>query len=438
MCDTFVILSPGGADREVLFGKNSDREPNEAQALEYHPAATHPSGATVRCTYLEIPQARETRAVLICRPFWMWGAEMGANDRGLVIGNEAVFTRMPFNRKTGLTGMDLVRLALERADDSTGALEVMVGLLSDHGQGGVCGYQSKGLTYHNSFLLADPREAWVLETAGHLWAALRVKNHQAISNRLTIGEEVDEAHPDVIDFARRKGWLPKGRTFDFAAAYSDWFYSTFAAGARRRSRALDLIEQLPPKPSIGSVFGILRDHADESYHPDSHLLGDRLCAHAANRLTRHAFQTTGSLAASLTPDDRTFWATGSSAPCLNVFKPVWFEGGVLPDLGPAPTGTYDPACFWWRREKLHRLVLQDFIFRSEVIKNERDALERSLAGLAEETPDGRRQAVSEAAFRLDREAVDRWTERLEDLPIRQTAGFIYRRYWSGQNRKAGL
>ena len=130
---------------------------------------------------------------------------MGANDRGLVIGNEAVFTPhalQPENRadRHG-SGSGWPWNARTTAPAPWRSWSVF---LSDHGQGGVCGYQSKGLTYHNSFLLADPREAWVLETAGHLWAALRVKNHQAISNRLTIGEEVDEAHPDVIDFARKK------------------------------------------------------------------------------------------------------------------------------------------------------------------------------------------------------------------------------------------
>jgi len=98
MCDTFVVLPAETADGSIIFGKNSDREPNEAQALEFHPGNTFPPGATVTCTYIEIPQAAETFPILISRPFWMWGAEMGANSAGVVIGNEAVFTRMPIDR----------------------------------------------------------------------------------------------------------------------------------------------------------------------------------------------------------------------------------------------------------------------------------------------------------------------------------------------------
>ena len=73
MCDTLTIVQPDG----VLFAKASDRDANEAQRLEWHPAATHEEGAEVACTYLTVPQARQTHAVLLSRPFWMFGAEMG-------------------------------------------------------------------------------------------------------------------------------------------------------------------------------------------------------------------------------------------------------------------------------------------------------------------------------------------------------------------------
>jgi secernin len=69
MCDTFVVLQSGTSDGSILFGKNSNREPNEAQALEYHPAQTHPKGEKIQCTYIKIPQVMETHPVLLSRPF---------------------------------------------------------------------------------------------------------------------------------------------------------------------------------------------------------------------------------------------------------------------------------------------------------------------------------------------------------------------------------
>ena len=74
MCDTIVAVHPG---RPVWIGKNSDREPAEAQVVERHPAARHPPGARLRATHLEVPQAAATHEVWISRPHWMWGCEMG-------------------------------------------------------------------------------------------------------------------------------------------------------------------------------------------------------------------------------------------------------------------------------------------------------------------------------------------------------------------------
>ena len=63
------------------------------------------------CTYIEIDQAPKTHAVILSKPAWMWGAEMGANEHGVCIGNEAVWTKL--NSDDDLTerllGMDMVR-----------------------------------------------------------------------------------------------------------------------------------------------------------------------------------------------------------------------------------------------------------------------------------------------------------------------------------------
>lgn len=41
----------------------------------------------------------------------MWGAEMGANEHGVCIGNEAIWTKLngPGDNDEKLIGMDLVR-----------------------------------------------------------------------------------------------------------------------------------------------------------------------------------------------------------------------------------------------------------------------------------------------------------------------------------------
>ena len=181
MCDTLGKL---GSEKS-FFAKNSDRSPNEVQVLEYHQAKQGLSG-TLNCTYITVPQAKETFAVLLSRPSWMWGAEMGINEYGLCIGNEAVFTKGAYG-KTGLTGMDMVRLALERCKTAKEALQFLISLLADYGQGGNCGYDHD-FFYDNAFLMMDRKELFVLETAGKQWV---YKQYSAanISNRLSIGAD---------------------------------------------------------------------------------------------------------------------------------------------------------------------------------------------------------------------------------------------------------
>ena len=70
------------------------------------------------------------------------------------------------------------RLGLERAGTAYEAVQVIGGLLATHGQGGPC-YEEPGkqdISYHNSFLIADPTVAYVMDTAGQHWAAERVES----------------------------------------------------------------------------------------------------------------------------------------------------------------------------------------------------------------------------------------------------------------------
>lgn len=64
---------------------------------------------SLQCTYIEIEQVPKTHAVVLSRPSWLWGAEMGANEHGVCVANEAIVTREPASESEALLGMDLVR-----------------------------------------------------------------------------------------------------------------------------------------------------------------------------------------------------------------------------------------------------------------------------------------------------------------------------------------
>ena len=104
-CDTFVaveipsdILTPRNqhaaeTQKITVFGKNSDRPNDEQHEVLYLPQRNYEEKTTVKCQYITIPQIESTNSVIISRPSWLWGCEMGANEWGLCAGNEAVWTR---------------------------------------------------------------------------------------------------------------------------------------------------------------------------------------------------------------------------------------------------------------------------------------------------------------------------------------------------------
>lgn len=141
-CDTFVIVGgKGGGDAPgTLFFKNSDRPSEEEHEVVCLPATDYAAGAVVQCTYISIPQVSRTHAVVLSRPRWLWGCEMGANEHGVVGGNEAVGSALAdeLGEDERLLGMDLLRLALERGSSAREAVDVVCSLLETHGQGGGC------------------------------------------------------------------------------------------------------------------------------------------------------------------------------------------------------------------------------------------------------------------------------------------------------------
>jgi dipeptidase len=446
MCDTLVARAATTAAGRAFFAKNSDRERNEAQDLEMIPAAAHGPGAALKVTYVVIPQVARTHACLLSRPFWMWGAEMGANEHGVVIGNEAMHAHVAPSRRRALIGMDLVRLGLERAASAAEAVEVITGLLERHGQGGDCGHLGR-FYYHNGFIIADAREAFVLETIGSWWAVERVERSRALSNALSIGKCYERISGGLAEHARAQGWCDRAGRFDVAERFIDLERDAVSFGRGRCARGTTRLAAADGRLTPASMMSILRDHgaegeANPAWAP-ADTVGRTICMHAAEGPRRS--QSVASLVSELDGAASVHWVTGTSAPCLSLFKPVQLQTG-LPPQGPAPTDRYDGETLWWAHERLHRAALDDFAAALSIVAPVRDRVEASfIARVADARKAGDPVAMRTVIADCWREAAETETRWLGQITASAKTGSTaarapsgFRRSWARLNHVAGL
>lgn len=379
MCDTMAAVGSATSDGGVLFGKNSDRDYAEAQYLEWVPAARHAAGEKLRLTYKVIDQARETNGVLLSKPHWIWGGEIGANSHGLVIGNEAIFSQIAASMTEGIIGMDYLRLGLERATNVDEAIDVITALLRQYGQGGNCGFR-RDIAYHNSFMIADLHNAKVLETVDREWVVASVRDYYAISNAMTIEDAFDARSTTLEARAAEAGLGLNPTSFAFKSVFED--DSMTASGEYRRHRADTLLGERNGYLQSADFFRILRDHKEGP--PIDIYPGARICAH---RRENPLGQTTGSWVASLGADRAVHWVTGTAAPCTGIFKPLILGAG-LPVHGPKPGAKEDGASLWWRHEQLRRRLDEAEPNVRAAFTEERDALEAQFLEKMAQCPAG--------------------------------------------------
>lgn len=445
-CDTSVVLGSATVDGSVIFAKNSDRSPNECQPLTHVPGRRHRPGETVRCQYVEIPQSAETWEVIGSRPYWLWGFEIGVNEWGVAIGNEAVHTREPYE-EVALIGMDLVRLGLERARTADEAVSVIGELVEEYGQGGSCEAGSFR-TYQNSFIVADARTAWVLETAGHRWIAERVGDRGAISNLLTIRGGGDRSSAGLEEHARAQGWVDGD--FDFARAYQDPD-ADLTTRVCRLERARTVLGGYRLPVDVPEMMALLRDHGDGDLPTGPQALPS-ICMHSNPVFPG---ETAASMVVQLRPDRprelaTTCW-TAFGSPCLSIFRPVYPFAVGLPDVLNRGGATFDAASPWWVFERLQRMVAQAPSLAEEV-RSAFATLETSFREQATYAEDLALDALSRGnrtkALRALRVVVDSTTRRALELAERLTADIVDRSqadaipemadHWAALGRDVGL
>ncbi|XP_054449842.1 secernin-2 isoform X2 [Pteronotus mesoamericanus] len=230
----------------------------------------------------------------------------------------------------GLTST--VWLALERSSSAQEALHVITGLLERYGQGGSCREDPTPFSYHNTFLLADRTEAWVLETAGRLWAAQRIREGaRNISNQLSIGTDISAEHAELRTHAQAQGWWGGQGSFDFAQIFSLTQQPVRMEAAKARFRAgRELLQPQQGAITAEVMMDILRNKESG------------ICMDSGG------FRTTASMV-SVLPQDPTrpcvHFLTATPDPSRSVFKPFVFGAGVAqaPQVLSPTFGAQDPV-----------------------------------------------------------------------------------------------
>ncbi len=394
-CDSFVALRERTISGHTIFAKNSDRPADECQPLKQMAAADWPVGERLRCQYIEIDQVDHTYALLGAAPYWLWGLEHGLNECGVAVGNHTIFTKDPV-ADVGLQGMDLVRLALERACSAAEAVEVVTSLIEKHGQGG-SGYLDTHWPYNNSFLIADAERAFLLEASSRHWALREVRGAGSASNHTVIGADWDRLSPDCSGHAREQGWWDGRGRLDFAAAYRELSLVPPAISSGRFARTCRAGEQAVDRTAVQRL---LRDHYDSGtiYRPGRSPDDERyysVCMHADPVGT-----TTASMVVELdVPGSLPLYWAALANPCIGPFLPLFPQGRLPEELSQGGEGAESGGA-WWRFKDLLTLVEQAPDRRAQAVRDFWDGWEQEWAGRAQALRvqlGGRSDRVPEAA-----------------------------------------
>ena len=248
-CTNLIVGKNVSADGSTIISYSADSYSLFGE-LYHYPAGMHKKGTMINVyewdtgKYLgQIEQARQTYNVV-----------GNMNEFQLTIGETTFGGRPELVDTTGVIDYgSLIYLGLQRSRTAREAIKVMTDLVQEYG------YCSSG----ESFTIADPNEVWIMEMIGKgpgvrgaVWVAVRVPddcisahaNHSRIHQFDTSDKENCMYAPDVISFAREKGYFNGvNKDFSFSKAYAPLDF-----GARRYCEA-----------RVWSYFNMFTDRGDE-------------------------------------------------------------------------------------------------------------------------------------------------------------------------------
>ncbi|KAH3756937.1 peptidase U34 [Pelomyxa schiedti] len=292
-------------------------------------------------------------AFVCCGPLWCWGAEAGCNEMSVAVGSESLYTTTVQNSQHRV-GVDLVRMVLEYAVSARHAVDVLafvIGKLRTYHQ------------FHNSFLLADPHEIWLLEAVDVSWVAKKMGGLATISNAsLLATAELHHA---------------KATSLFSTATLRGIAYTHFTEAHMRQQRTMQLMSNASTLDEL-TVMSILRDHypygTSYSFRPLDRLSGMSVCSHAGWGPIRTANTNSSTVFCLYIDKPPVIWFTGTACACTSIFKPTWIDTPFLSEEMSTE--------LWQLHASVNSLVLQEYPRSvSRVIASSRDSLERDFVSL---------------------------------------------------------
>ena len=230
---TNVIITPGASrDGSSIVSYAADSHQLYGE-LYFTPAARFGAGSSLQIR--EWDSQRPLGAIAqVSRTYQTVG---NMNQYQLIIAETTWGGRSELLPEKDAVGIDygsLIYVTLQRAKTAREAIEIIVSLANEYG------YVSEGET----FSIADTKEAWVMDIVGKgpdskgiVWVARRIPDgyicahaNQARITRFPLNDAENCLYaPDVISFAREKGWF-EGRDEDFS--FRDAFNPLDFSGAR--------------------------------------------------------------------------------------------------------------------------------------------------------------------------------------------------------------
>lgn len=361
-CTTIAADGSSTSNGRVLIAKNKDLSPNDCQVLDMKKREEHPTHSKVRCEYIEIPQVPITYRWMGMKLPSQWGVGMGVNEYGVAITINAVESKEKFEDLGGLSTPDVCRLGLERAKNSKEAVKVMGSLIEKYGQR----VEGSPAITGQIYIVADPKESWILESTVYHWCAIKAKGVEARANQFQITTDWDLASKGLVSYAIEQGWCKSKEEFNFALAYSERW--PVESSQIRWERATNLLEMKKGSLELSDFMGIMRDHYEGtelySYPP-----------HESSHRTICIDRTGSSMIVELRkdfPELNTVWIALSS-PCTSIYVPFWVSIEEVPREW--VSGGSDSA--WWLFEGLQREVDKDYGKRQQIVRVEFDRIEKN-------------------------------------------------------------